>query len=74
MILNTFGLSEKIIKMRKYKYCCPVCKTNNHREYDEKYDLAYCKKCNEWIEPITNCNDPNCEFCQARKTLPKRPN
>ncbi len=41
---------------------------NNKRNYSDKYDAYYCKKCDYWLEKI--CCDKNCDFCENRPKYP----
>jgi len=44
------------------------CNECEERSFSEKYDAAYCKKRNMWLEP--KCDSQSCEYCGVRPPYP----
>lgn len=58
--------NRKIIDWVELPNHCPDCL--EILSYNDEFDSTYCSDCDEWRD--VPCEDPNCEFCEARPEKP----
>lgn len=62
--------NRKIIDWVELPDHCPDCLEK--LTYNDEYDSIYCSTCDDWRD--IPCQDPTCEYCQARPEKPSDSN